>query len=57
MDLNDWLEPYVVMTPGAIDGTEEVTCPYCEELLTVGVNDPDERSNYACEACGEAFAV
>ena len=36
---NDWIEPYVVMTPGAIDGREEVTCPNCNELLTVDVND------------------
>jgi len=57
MDMSDWLIPYVVMTPGAIDGTEEITCPTCEELLTVCVDDPDERQKYVCVTCEEPFTV
>jgi hypothetical protein len=36
----DDLCAYEICFPGAITGETEVTCPHCNELLTVPVDDP-----------------
>ena len=42
---------YEICFPGAITGQTEVTCPYCETLLTVSVADHMGVERFACGEC------
>ena len=42
---------------GAVTGETEVECPYCQELLTVAVNDPMGEESYQCCECEGTFEV
>jgi len=48
---------YELCFPGAVTGESEIECPYCQELLTVPVNDPLGEESYACCECGGVFNV
>jgi DNA-directed RNA polymerase subunit RPC12/RpoP len=43
--------------PGALTGETEVTCPHCNALLTVPVNDPLGEESYRCCKCGGSLLV
>ncbi len=53
----DDLINYELCFPGAVTGETEIQCPYCQELLTVPVNDPLGEESYACCECGGVFNV
>lgn len=53
----DDLINYELCFPGAVTGETEIGCPYCQELLTVPVNDPLGEESYACCECGGVFNV
>ena len=48
---------YELCFPGAVTGETEVECPYCQELLTVAVNDPMGEEVYQCAECAGTFEV
>lgn len=50
-----WL--YELCFPGAISGETEVSCPHCNTLLTISVDDPTGSQEYRCSSCGQAFVV
>jgi DNA-directed RNA polymerase subunit RPC12/RpoP len=53
----DDLCAYEICFPGAITGETEVTCPHCNELLTVPVDDPMGTAEFQCANCGQSFVV
>jgi len=53
----DDLINYELCFPGALTGETEIKCPYCQELLTVPVNDPLGEESYACCKCDGVFSV
>jgi len=48
---------YELCFPGAVTGETEIECPYCQELLTVAVNDPMGEEVYQCCECTGTFEV
>jgi transposase-like protein len=48
---------YELCFPGAITGETEVTCPHCNALLTVPVDDPLGTQSYRCCQCQAVFTV
>lgn len=48
---------YELLFPGAITGETEVTCPHCNALLTVPVDDPMGTAEFRCSNCGHTFSV
>lgn len=55
----DPLDPMFIEAcfPGALTGETEVTCPHCNTLLTVPVNDPLGEESYRCCKCGRSLLV
>lgn len=53
----DDLWAYEICFPGAITGETEVTCPHCNALLTVPVDDPMGTAQFRCANCGQSFVV
>ena len=55
----DPLDPMAIEAcfPGALTGETEVTCPHCNALLTVPVNDPLGEESYRCCKCGGSLHV
>jgi hypothetical protein len=46
----DPLDPltYELCFPGGLTGETEISCPHCNALLTVPVNDPNGQESYQC---------
>ncbi|TWT84537.1 hypothetical protein CA13_60170 [Planctomycetes bacterium CA13] len=57
MDELDPITMYELCFPGALFGETEVTCPHCDELLTVDVVDPMGQDSFQCCECGGNFDV
>ncbi|TWU10524.1 hypothetical protein [Allorhodopirellula heiligendammensis] len=57
MDELDPISMYELCFPGAVTGETEVTCPHCEELLTLNVDDPMGTYECRCCECNGAFTV
>jgi hypothetical protein len=53
--LDPWL--YELCFPGAVFGETEITCPHCDVLLTVAVDDPMGSQNYTCCECNTVFRI
>jgi hypothetical protein len=55
----DPMDPWVyeLCFPGAISGEAEVSCPGCDALLTVAVDDPMGSQTYQCPECQTLFKV
>ncbi len=55
----DPLDPltYELCFPGGITGETEISCPHCNTLLTVPVNDPTAEESYQCCQCQKDFVV
>ncbi|MCO8122595.1 hypothetical protein NHH03_12685 [Stieleria sp. TO1_6] len=57
MDELDPITMYELCFPGAVTGATEVTCPHCDELLTMQVDDPMGEYSLVCCECGGQFDV
>ena len=55
----DPLDPliYEFCFPGGLTGETEISCPHCDALLTVPVNDPNGEESYQCCQCQKGFVV
>ena len=55
----DPLDPliYELCFPGSLTGETEISCPHCNTLLTVPVNDPNGEESYQCCKCQKGFMV
>ena len=55
----DPLDPliYEFCFPGGLTGETEISCPHCDALLTVPVNDPNGEESYQCCKCQKGFVV
>ncbi len=57
MDEIDPVMMYELCFPGAVTGETEVTCPHCNELLTMQVDDPMGIYDLQCYECNGAFTI
>lgn len=57
MDEIDPITMYELCFPGAVTGSTEITCPHCDELLTMDVGDPMGTYELSCCQCGGEFTV
>ncbi len=59
MQMLDPLDPltYELCFPGGLTGETEISCPNCDALLTVPVNDPNGEESYQCCQCQKGFVV
>jgi DNA-directed RNA polymerase subunit RPC12/RpoP len=50
-------QTYELCFPGSLTGETEISCPHCNTLLTVPVNDPNGQESYQCCKCQKGFMV
>ncbi|MEC7564351.1 MAG: zf-TFIIB domain-containing protein [Planctomycetota bacterium] len=55
MSLFDDFLMYELCFPGAVTGETEIECPYCQQRLTVTVDDPMGEEIYQCPSCAGTF--
>lgn len=48
---------YEFCFPGGLTGETEMSCPHCDALLTVPVNDSNGEGSYQCCQCQKGFVV
>ncbi len=48
---------YELCFPGGLTGETEISCPHCDALLTVPVNDPNGEESYQCCECQKGIMV
>lgn len=57
MDELDPISMFELCFPGAVTGSTEVTCPHCDCVLTIPVDDPMARKQFQCAECDGIFIV